>query len=112
MMPSTLQTELAAAAAEAESTLGETFTYKATAFTGVVGDAAGSALALALTGYQEQADAVLVARVAQFAAANIAAPAAADAAAREAITLRSRAWKLVSVENNGLHVTLGLKLHT
>jgi hypothetical protein len=111
-MPSTLQTELAAAAAEAQSLLGESFTYKGGTFAGVVGDGSGSALALALTGYHEQADAVLVATIAQFAAANIATPAPADCAAREEITLRSRAWKLLSVENNGLHVSLGLKLST
>lgn len=106
-MASPLITQLASAASEAEVLLADTFSFKGANYAGVLGPAPLE-MALAQAGYAETAQAVLQASLAQFGAS---APTNADAAARVSVNISGgREWKLVSVDNDGLHVKLGLKL--
>jgi hypothetical protein len=105
-MPSALIAQLASAATEAETLAGANFAWAGSNYAGVLGPAS-IAMALAATGYADSADAMLQASLAQFTIA----PAAANALARDNITTDDgRTWKIVSVENDSLHVKLGLKL--
>jgi len=103
-MPSLLVAQLASVAAESQAFTGENFTFKSNTYQGVLGDAP-LAMRLQVAGYGETATASLQATLAQFAIA----PTKADAANRELVTLTNgQAWKLVEVENDGLHVKLGI----
>ena len=105
-MPSALIAQLASAAAEAENLAGANFAWAGTNYSGVLGPAPIS-MAIAATGYADSADAMLQASLTQFTTA----PAAANALARDNITTDDgRVWKIISVENDSLHVKLGLKL--
>lgn len=106
-MASILQAELVSSSREAENLAGVNFNFSGNTFIGVLG-VAPVELALQVGGYGESAQAMLHATLTQFSGSP---PTNADAANRAPINIvNGREWKLVSVENDGLLVKLGLRL--
>lgn len=105
--PSPLLAELASAAAEAEALNAETFTFEGTDYLGVLSDAPVG-LSLAVAGYGETASKMLQASLAQFDDATLTRFSAVPLEARLIVTARGRTWKVVSVENDGIHVKFGI----
>lgn len=106
MGASQLQSEFAAQAAEVEGIAGETFVFREREYRGVLNQQP-LLVALTVPGMSESAEAMLAATVGQFGEQI---PGTECAVNRETLRIRERDWKIVSYENDTLHLRFGLRL--